>query len=160
MTPCALGAPEQARPTIVYFMSRSAKEESSSFARAVDEILLNAPIESVGTVDLRKYAGVLRRLATSYLKKSAEESLAHRRERRLAKGVDASPEMVNRWHLIGDFDGSLFSRFGVESDPAHPLAFVLDRAGAVHGPFRDVQSVVSAVRDHGIGSPSQAMPSK
>src|SRR6478735_1100646 len=59
-----LGAPEQARPTIVYFMSRSAKDESSSFARAVDEILLNAPVESVGTVDLRKYAGVLRRLAT------------------------------------------------------------------------------------------------
>jgi hypothetical protein len=154
------GSPEQARTTIVYFMSRRAKEESSAFARAVDEVLLNAPVESVGAVDLRRYAGMLRRLATSYLRKSGDEALAHRRERRVAKGIDASDEVVNRWHLIGDFDGSLFGRFGVESDPPHPLAFVLDRAGAVQGPFRDVQSLVSAVRDHGIASPSQAMPSK
>jgi hypothetical protein len=156
----SLGPPQQARTTIVYFMSRRAKDDSSAFARAVDETLLNAPVESVGIVDVRRYGGILRRLATSYLRKSADEALAHRRERRQAKGIDASPEFVNRWHLVGDFDGSLFSRFGVVSEPAHPLAFVLDRTGDVYGPFADVKSLLSAVRDHGIGSPSQTMPSK
>ncbi|MCU1281683.1 MAG: hypothetical protein JWM53_5229, partial [bacterium] len=141
-------------------MSQRAREASSTFARAVDESLLNAPVEEVGIVDVRRYGGVLRRLASSYLRKSADEVLVHRRERRLARGVDASPEFVNRWHLIGDFDGSLFDRFGVEYEPARPLAFVLGRDGALHGPFADVASVLTELRAHGIGSPSQAMPSK
>ena len=143
--PIHLGPPAQARTTIVYFMSRRAKEESSAFGRALDETLLNAPVEAIGIVDVRRYAGILRRIATSYLRKSADEALGRRRERRLAKGIDASPEFVNRWHLIGDFDGSLFDRFGVESEPARPLAFVLDREGGVHGPFADVAGVLSAL---------------
>ncbi|MDB4970257.1 MAG: hypothetical protein JWN44_5946 [Myxococcales bacterium] len=139
-----LGPPYQARPTILVFMSRRAKDESSAFARALDETLLNAPVESVGVVDVRRYAGLLRRVATSYLKKSASEALDHRRERRVAMGIDASAEVVNRWHLIGDFDGALFERFSVEREPARPLAFLVDRDGGVHGPFADVTSVVSA----------------
>lgn len=142
-----LGPPEQTRTTIVYFMSRRAKDESSAFARIVDETLLNAPVESVGIVDVRKYGGILRRVATSYLRKSADDARVHRRDRRVAKGVDSSPEFVNRWHLIGDFDGSLFARFGVEREPARPLAFVLDRAGGVQGPFADAPSLVNAVRE-------------
>jgi hypothetical protein len=140
----SLGPPQQARPTILFFMSQRAKDESSALARVVDETLLDAQVESVGIVDLRRYAGVLRRLATAYLRKAADEALTHRRERRLAKGVDASPEYVNRWHLVGDFDGALFDRFGVERDPPRPQAFLLDRDGGVHGPFADAKSVVSA----------------
>ncbi len=155
-----LGPPAQARTTIVYFMSQRAKDASSAFARTVDETLLNAPVEAVGIVDVRRYGGLMRRLASSYLRKSADEALAHRRERRLASGLDASAEFVNRWHLVGDFDGSLFERFGVEREPARPLAFVLDRQGGVHGPFAEVAGVLAAVRAQGIACPSQAMPSK
>jgi hypothetical protein len=165
--PVHLGPPRQQRPTIVYFMSRRAQEESSTLARSVDEALLNAPVEAVGIVDLRRYGGILRRLATSYVRKSATEALDHRRRRRLAKGLDASAEYVNRWHLIGDFDGALFDRFGVEREPAHPRAFVLDRDGAVHGPFGDTAGVLAAFATasragggQGMASPSQAMPSK
>jgi len=155
-----LGPPAQSRATIVYFMSRRAKDESAAFAQAVDETLLNAPVESVAIVDLRRYGGILRRLASAHLRKSADQALARRRERRLACGLDASAEYVNRWHLVGDFDGSLFDRFGVAPEPAHPLAFVLDCQGGRHGPFRDVASLLAAVRDQGIGWPSHATPSK
>lgn len=140
----SLGQPSQLRPTIVFFMSRRAQDESSSFARAIDEQLLDVPIEEVGVVDTHRYGGLLRGIAMRHLKSSANEALQHRRERRINKGVDASPERVNCWHLIGDFDGSLFALFGVEPEPAHPLAFVVDRSGTVAGPFRDVAGVLSA----------------
>ena len=132
-------------PTIFIFMSKSAKDASATFARTLDERLLDKPVESVGVVDVRRYAGILRGLCTRYLKRSAEESKVVRRERRLAHGVDASPAAVERWHLIGDFDGSIFARFGVEAEPKQPLAFVVDGGGALHGPFRDVDPVVAAV---------------
>jgi hypothetical protein len=140
----SLGPPRQARTTVVFFMSRRAKEASAKLASAVDEMLLQAPVELVGIVDVRRYGGMLRSLATSYMKKSADEALRQRRERRLARGVDASPDVVNRWHLIGDFDGALFERFGVEREPARPLAFVLDRDGGVHGPYADASGVKQA----------------
>ncbi|HEX6837279.1 MAG TPA: hypothetical protein VF334_11935 [Polyangia bacterium] len=138
-------APDAAAPTVLIFMSRRAKEASSAFARTVDERLLDRPIEEVGIVDVRPYGGILRRLATSLMRSSVTEARAHRRERREARGVDASPAAVDRWHLVGDFDGALFRRFGVEAEPAQPVAFVIDRAGALHGPFRDVDAVVAAV---------------
>lgn len=140
----ALPAPSR-EPTVLIFMSRAAKDASSAFARSIDEKLLDRPIESIGIVDVRKYGGILKRMATSYLKRSAEEAKVRRKERRVAAGVDASPAAVDRWHLIGDFDGSLFTRFGVGTEPAQPLAFVLDGAGAVHGPYQDVGAVVAAV---------------
>lgn len=132
-------------PTVLIFMSRSAKDASSAFARAVDERLLDRPIESVGIVDVRKYGGLLRSLATKYLKRSAEDAKVKRRERREARGVDASPAAVDRWHLVGDFDGALFAQFGVEAEPKQPLAFVVDCGGALHGPYRDVDPLVAAV---------------
>ena len=132
-------------PTVIFFMSKRCKEASAAFAKAVDERLLDQPVESVGVVDVRRYSGFLRGMCTSYLKRSAEESRVKRRERRQARGVDASQTAVDRWHLIGDFDGSLFSRFGVESEPSQPLAFVVDAGGKLHGPFRDVDPVVAAV---------------
>ena len=141
--PVSLAAPAR-EPTVLIFMSRTAKDASAAFARAVDERLLDRPIESVDIVDLRRYGGVLRGLATSYLRRSAEEARVRRRERREARGVDASPAAIDRWHLIGDFDGSLFARFGVGAEPKQPLAFVVDRAGALHGPFHDVDPVVAA----------------
>ncbi len=141
----ALGPPTQARTTILFFMSRRAQKESVAFGREVDERLLDAAVESVAFVDVRPYGGWLRRLAMSRLKQSATEAREHRRERRVAHGADASSEVVNRWHLVGDFDGSLFSRFGVESDLSHPIAFVLDRGGALLGPFHDVSGVLAAV---------------
>ena len=141
----AVGAPGQARPTIVIFMSRRCSDASAAFARGVDEALLDQPVDSIGIVDVRRYGGMLRRLATSYLRKSAHEAQQHRRQRRVARGIDASPEVVGRWHLVGDFDGALFARFGVTAEPARPVAFVLGRSGAVHGPYGDVPSVVAAV---------------
>ncbi len=138
-------APAAPAPTVLIFMSRTAKDASAAFARAVDERLIDRPIESIGIVDVRRYGGMLRGLATSYMRRSAEESKVKRRERRQQRGVDASPAAVERWHLVGDFDGSLFSRFGVAAEPAEPLAFVVDSRGALHGPFRDVDTVVHAV---------------
>lgn len=132
-------------PTVLIFMSRTARAASATFARAVDERLLDRPIESIGIVDVRRYAGLLRRLATSYLVRSAKEAKVTRRERREAHGVDASERAVDRWHLVGDFDGSLFARFGIAAEPKEPLAFVVDAAGALHGPFLEVDKVVAAV---------------
>jgi hypothetical protein len=132
-------------PTIFFLMSKRAQDASAAFARAVDERLLDKPIESIGIVDVRRYAGMLRGLCTTYLRRSAEESKVKRRERRQAHGVDASPEAVDRWHLVGDFDGSLLARFGVANEPEQPLAFVVDGSGALHGPFREVDRVVAAV---------------
>ena len=146
-------APQAHARTVLIFMSKRAKEASAAFARAVDERLIDRPIESIGVVDVRRYAGMLRGLATSYLRRSAEESKVKRRERREARGVDASPAAVDRWHLIGDFDGSLFARFGVEAEPKEPLAFVVDTGGALHGPFREVDRVVDAAT-----APAAAQP--
>jgi hypothetical protein len=138
-------APQAHARTVLIFMSKRAKEASAAFARAVDERLIDRPIESIGVVDVRRYAGMLRGLATSYLRRSAEESKVKRRERRVARGVDSSPAAVDRWHLVGDFDGSLFTRFGVEAEPKEPLAFVVDTGGELHGPFREVDRVVAAL---------------
>jgi hypothetical protein len=142
-----LGSPQQKRTTVVIFMSRRSKDASSGFARSIDEKLLNGPVESVGIVDVRKYSGLMRRLAQSYLRKSAEESRSRRRDRRTAAGIDASAEFVNRWHLVGDFDGSLFARFGVDAEPDKPLAFVLSRDGSVRGPYRDVDALLRSVAE-------------
>ena len=131
-------------PTIIFFMSKSAKEASAAFAKAIDERLVDKPIDSIGIVDVRRYSGILRGVCTRYLKRSAEESKVKRRERRQARGVDATPTAVDRWHLVGDFDGSLFARFGVEAEPKQPLAFVVDCTGTLRGPFRDVEPVVAA----------------
>jgi hypothetical protein len=133
------------QPAVLIFMSKRARDASAAFARAVDEKLLDRPVESISIVDVRRYAGVLKSLASSYLRRSAEEGKVKRRERRQAAGVDASATAVDRWHLIGDFDGSLFARFGVEAEPKQPLAFVVDAGGALHGPFRDVAPVVAAL---------------
>jgi hypothetical protein len=141
----ALAPPEQARPVILFFMSPNAKEESVSFGREVDERTLDADVESVAIVDLHRYGRWLRSLVLSRLRRSAEEVRAHNRTRRQARGLDSSDGAVNRWHLVGDFDGSMFSRFRVAPDPQHPCALVLDTRGALHGPYRDVAAVVAAV---------------
>jgi len=140
--PCA---GQQLKATVLFFMSKRSKDESAAFARAVDEKLLNGPVQSVGIVDLRRYGGIWRGLAMSRLRKSASDGRDHRRERRVARGIDASPEVVNRWHLIGDFDGSIFERFGVEREPARPIAFVLDRAGELRGPYSELTGLFDAV---------------
>jgi hypothetical protein len=147
----SLGPPEQARTTIVFIMSPKAQEESNAFGREVDERTLDADIDSVAIVDLHRYGGWLRGLASSRLRKAAEETLARRRARRQGRGADGAngatnnDEIVRRWHLVGDFDGSLLMRFAVAADPGHPLAFVLDRRGALQGPFRQVADVITAV---------------
>jgi hypothetical protein len=142
--PVQLG-PGQKRLAVVYFMSERAKDESARLARAVDEQLLNAPMDTIGIVDVRKYGGIFRSLASSRMRKAEWESRDHRRTLRLGLGIDASPEVVNRWHLLGDFDGKLFDRFSVEKNPARPVSFVLDKSGAVHGPYRDTNDLLSAL---------------
>jgi hypothetical protein len=132
-------------------MSRTAKDEAATFLRDLDEHLLNGPIESVGIVDVRDYGGITRGLVQRRLKKALEEGRDRRRERREQRGIDASPSYVNRWHLVGDFDGALASRFGVGPEPAHPVAFVVDRCGVVNGPLRDVGRVLTAVA-HAVSS--------
>jgi hypothetical protein len=143
--PVAIGAPEQARVTVVVFMSRSAKDEASDFLRELDQKLLNSPVESVGVVDVRKYGGVMRSVATWQLKRAAENSRAKRKERRQQQGLDASKEYLDRWHLVGDFDGKLLEQFGVEAEPQHPVAFVVDRCGTIGAPHRDVAGLMSEV---------------
>jgi hypothetical protein len=141
----ALGPPEQAHTVILFFMSRRAQDECATFGREIDERTLDADVESVAIVDVHRYGGLMRSLALSRLRQSAQASLARRRSRRQARGIDLSNGAANRWHLVGDFDGSLFSRFNVAPDPQHPIAFVLDRRGALHGPYSDSKAVVAAV---------------
>jgi hypothetical protein len=141
--PVQLG-PGQKRVAVVYFMSERAKDESAALARTVDERLLNAPMDTIGIVDVRKYS-LFKSLVNSHLRKAEWESRDHRRERRLEHGIDASPEFVNRWHLLGDFDGKLFDRFSVEKNPARPVAFVLDKMGEVHGPYRETSELLVAL---------------
>jgi hypothetical protein len=136
--------PGQKRIAVVYFMSERAKDESAALARTIDERLLNAPMDTIGIVDVRKY-GFLKSLVNSHLRKAEWESRDHRRVLRLEHGIDASPEFVNRWHLLGDFDGKLFDRFSVEKNPARPVAFVLDKSGEVHGPYRETRDLLVAL---------------
>jgi len=120
-------------------------EQSAAFARTIDEQLLNRPIEIVGVVDVRRYAGLTRPLALTYLRRSARDGREHRRARRVERGIDASPLVVNRWHLVGDFEGALFSQFGVERDPPAPIAWLVDRLGVRHGPYREVGPLLDEV---------------
>jgi hypothetical protein len=143
-----------AAPTVLIFMSRRSQDASAALARAVDERLIDRPIESIGIVDVRRYAGMLRGLASSRLRRAAEQAKERRRERRQARGVDASAAAVDRWHLVGDFDGSLFARYAVAADLQQPLAFVVDCAGRLHGPFRDGDAVALAV-EHGSTRPAR-----
>jgi hypothetical protein len=140
-----LGTNPDRLTTVVVLFSRSAAEDASDLIRQLDERLLNGPVQMVGVVDLRKYAHVFRSVAERQLKKSAAESRDRRRERRQKRGVDASPTFVDRWHVIGDFDGSLLLRFHVDPDPSVPVAYVVGSCGQVSGPFHDVEGTLRAV---------------
>jgi len=145
-----LGAPvrlgnDQERVTVVVLISRTSKDESSELLKGFDEKLLNAPLESVSIVDMRKYGGIMHSLAERQLRKSAEEGRTRRKQRREAQHADASDSMVNRWHLIGDYDGKLFEKFGVSAEPQHPVAFVVDMTGGLHGPYGELSTLVAAV---------------
>ena len=139
-----LGEPELT--TVVVFLSRGTADEAADFVRQLDEELLNRPVQMVGIVDLHRYSA-LRRLAEIRLKTSAKESRQKRRDRRVARGADASDLYVNRWHVVGDFDGGLLARFGVSPDSARPVAFVVGRCGKRSGPFSEVPATLRAV-DH------------
>jgi hypothetical protein len=141
--PVALGSPDQERVTVVVFMSRGAKEEASDFLRDLDQRVLHDPVDSLGVVDVRKYAGVMRSVASWQIKRAANDARAKRKERGEKQGLDAS--YPGRWHLIGDFDGKLLEQFGVEAEPQHPVAFVVDRCGAIGAPHRDVNSLMAEV---------------
>jgi hypothetical protein len=149
--PVRVGPSQPGPVSVVYLMTRDSREESSELARDVDKQLLERPIEQVAIVDLHKLSSFSRGIARSQLRKAANESLEKRRQRREAQGVDASPRAVNRWHLIGDFDGRYFELFDVPRDLQHPLVFVVDRSGRVRGPYRDATRVEAAIRraDHG-----------
>jgi hypothetical protein len=140
-----LGAPDQREVTVMVFMSRGGKDEAADFLRSLDERLLNEPVESVGVVDVRKYSGLMKPLAEHQLSKAAGDGRDKRRKRREERGLDASAESVDRWHLIGDFDGKVLEKFGVEPEPQHPLGFVVDKCGQVGGPHKDVDGLISAV---------------
>jgi hypothetical protein len=113
--------------SIVYLMSRAARDEAKALVRAVDERLAGRKVDAIGIVDLHRFGGMFKRMALSAMQRSQRE--AHTR----------------RWHLCGDFDGALFARFAVERDPAHPLAFVVDKHGEVRGPFASAEAVLGAV---------------
>src|SRR5262249_55258458 len=127
------------------FTSRNSQEESTELGRGVDERLLGRPIQQVVIADVKRFGGITRPLANMRLESSAKEGLDRRRKRREQQHVDASPREVNRWHLIGDFDGWLLKKFGVPQALSHPRAFVVERSGEVHGPYGDVASVVGEV---------------
>jgi hypothetical protein len=153
-----IGSPDQPRSAILFFMSRRSKDVSTEFARAVDERLVAAQVDSIAIVDVRRYGGLLRGLALSRMRKSEVESREHRRVRRLAHGVDASPEVVSRWHLIADFDGSLFTRFGVEAEPSRPIAFLVDPSGSLRGPYTDADALCAAYAARPGSAPSAGPP--
>jgi hypothetical protein len=168
--PVVLG-PGQPRVAVVFFMSRRSKEEASDLMQGLDEQLLDAPIETVAVVDVQRYAGMMRRLATWQLERSARDARTKRKQRRETRGADASAERVGRWHLIGDFDGSWFTRFCTEPDPLHPSAFVVRPTGELDGPYLTLAPLVAAVRHaiggaaagagpQGMASPFHSMPSK
>jgi hypothetical protein len=144
-----LGAPvrlgnNQERVAVVVLISRTSKDESSELLKGFDERLLNAPIETVSIVDMRKYSGIMHSLAERQLRKSAEESRTKRRQRREAQHADASDAVVNRWHLLGDYDGKLFEKFGAGAEPQHPVGFVVDMTGGLHGPYGELSTLVAA----------------
>jgi hypothetical protein len=143
--PVRVGTADHSPVTVVFFMSRESRDESAELARGVDEGLLDAPVEQVGIVDVHRYGGITRSFALGRMRKSVEEARASRRQRRLEHHADASPAAVNRWHLIGDFDGALFRQLGVELDLEHPVAFVVEAGGRLHGPYHDVGDVVAEV---------------
>ena len=143
--PVQLGTPGQARPTVVFFVSRTSKDEASELMQTVDDQIMTRPIDTVAFVDVTRYAGILHKAASWQLRKSAEEARVKRRQRREERGVDASAEAVDRWHLVGDFSGTELARFGVAREPAHPIAFVVGCSGAVLGPFHDADSLLAAV---------------
>jgi hypothetical protein len=136
--------------TIVVFLSRGGADEAADFIRQLDEQLLNRPVQMIGVVDLRHY-NVVRRLAEERLKKSTAESRQKRRERRIERGLDASATFVDRWHVIGDFSGSLLERFGVSPEPPKPVAFVVGACGVRTGPFLELDATLRAV-DHAAAS--------
>lgn len=143
--PVVVGAPEHQRTTVLFFMSRTSREASTAFARAVDELLLGRAVDSVAIVDVRRYAGLLTRgFALRAMQKSVTEARERRRQRRLASRVDPSSS-VEGWHLVADFDGALFTHFGIAQEPAGPLAFLVDRAGRLYGPYVDAAAVAEAV---------------
>jgi hypothetical protein len=144
--PVHLGAPGQERVTVVVVMSRSAKNEDAEFLRELDEKLLNGPVDFVGIVDVRKYGGAfVRGIAERKIKQGEKDARAGRRKRREDRGVDASEEYVNRWHLVGDFEGDLLTHFGIDEEPDRPVAFVLDRCGRVGAAHYEVSGVLAAV---------------
>ncbi len=140
-----LGAGQE-RVAVVVFMSRSSGDESKKFLRALDEKLLNGPVDSIGVVDLERYGGLWRSIAERRLRSALVEGRAARKERRLACGADASPSFVDRWHLIGDFDGAVLGAFGVDREPPHPVAYVVDRSGALSGPYSELGALVDAAQ--------------
>jgi len=152
--PVRLG-PGQPRASVVVFMSKASSAESAELLRKLDEQAVTAPIDQVGVVDVARYSGFVRRIAERRLRQSLEEGRVKRRRRRLALGLDASQAIVDRWHLIGDFDGAVLEAFGVQTEPKHPVAFVVDRSGAVSGPYYDLQSLLGAV-GAATGSPASA----
>jgi hypothetical protein len=144
--PVHLGAPGQERVTIVLVMSRPAQEEDAEFVQELDEKLLNQPVDVVGIVDVRKYGGLISHgIASKKIKQGEQEARAGRRKRRQERGVEASDEYVNRWHLVGDFDGKLLTHFGVKEEPYQPVAFVVDRCGRVSPAHNEVSGVLAAV---------------
>jgi hypothetical protein len=142
--PVQLGGQE--RVTVVIFFSRNSKDAAGELARRLDEDLLDGPVDMVSVVDLRRYSGALpSAIARKRLKQSAEDGRARRRQRRQQHGVDASDSFLDRWHLVGDFDGKIFDAFHVAPEPDHPVAFIVDRSGAFLGPYGDAETVLGAV---------------
>jgi hypothetical protein len=135
----------QERVAVVVFISKQSRDESAELLRRLDERVLNRPVDSIGVVDVARYSGFTRGIAERRLRQSLVDGRAKRRERRLALGIDASAALVDRWHLIGDFNGAVLDAFGVEREPVHPIAFVVERSGAVRGPYRDLESVLGAI---------------
>jgi hypothetical protein len=149
--PVALGAPDQERVTVVIFMSRSSKDEAAEFLGELDTKLLNDPVESLSVVDVRNFGGVMRGIASWQLKRAAADARDKRKQRRETGGLDASEEFIDRWHLVGDFDGKIMDKFGVAAEPQHPVAFVVDRCGVVGEAHRDVGELMAEV-DHVVAS--------
>ncbi len=114
-----------------------ASEQCRAVLAQIDEVLLNEPaLETFLVVDVVGYDNFITRgPARGRLRRSLADARSRRRERRLARGADASDAQIDRFHLVGDFEGRILRLFGVDSFDAGPVAFVVDGDGTVVGPF-------------------------
>jgi hypothetical protein len=157
--PVRLGPGTHAPVTVVFFVSHKSEKQSEQLATEVDQKLSDRPLARVTVVDAHKYNGILKGEATKRLKKAAEKTRLQRQKQLAERPARASRKSVDRWYLVGDFDGSWFNAFGLPRDTPLPVAFVVARSGTLSGPYREATAVAAAASGRKTGARHARTPS-